>query len=138
VPWRGEYSRELSAKVFAGQCRLIELGYRQGGAAGYGLCRMLVDQQGHAKGVLTHGQQKSLQTDRGVLVPGPAEEVASVREIYRLFVDEGKVESEIASFLNARGIVSDLGRPWTRGRVHQVLTNEKYIGNNVYNRVSSS
>jgi DNA invertase Pin-like site-specific DNA recombinase len=24
----GEYSRELSAKVFAGQCRLIELGFR--------------------------------------------------------------------------------------------------------------
>jgi DNA invertase Pin-like site-specific DNA recombinase len=33
----GEYSRELSVKVFAGQCRLIELGYRQGGPAGYGL-----------------------------------------------------------------------------------------------------
>ena len=33
----GEYSRELSTKVFAGQCRLIELGYRQGGMAGYGL-----------------------------------------------------------------------------------------------------
>src|SRR5512134_3776203 len=29
----GEYSRELSVKVFAGQCRLIELGFRQGGAA---------------------------------------------------------------------------------------------------------
>lgn len=28
----GEYSRELSVKVFAGQRRLIELGYRQGGA----------------------------------------------------------------------------------------------------------
>ena len=27
----GEYSRELSAKVFTGQCRLIELGFRQGG-----------------------------------------------------------------------------------------------------------
>ena len=26
----GEYSRELSAKVFAGQCRLIEMGFRQG------------------------------------------------------------------------------------------------------------
>ena len=26
----GEYSRELGAKVFAGQCRLITLGYRQG------------------------------------------------------------------------------------------------------------
>ena len=32
--------------------------------------------------------------------------------------------------------VTDLGRPWTRGTVHQVLTNEKYIGNNVYNRIS--
>ena len=40
----GEYSRELSAKVFAGQCRLIELGFRQGGHAGYGLRRRLVDQ----------------------------------------------------------------------------------------------
>jgi hypothetical protein len=32
--------------------------------------------------------------------------------------------------------LSDLGRPWTRGTVHQVLTNEKYVGNNVYNRIS--
>src|SRR5512136_3084245 len=42
----GEYSRELSAKVFAGQCRLIELGYRQGGMAGFGLRRVLIDQNG--------------------------------------------------------------------------------------------
>ena len=34
-----EYSRELSVKVFSGQCRLIELGFRQGGPAGYGLRR---------------------------------------------------------------------------------------------------
>ena len=26
----GEYSRELSAKVFAGQCRLVRMGFRQG------------------------------------------------------------------------------------------------------------
>jgi len=47
----GEYSRELSAKVFAGQCRLIELGYRQGGSAGYGIRRMLIDEQGQPKGL---------------------------------------------------------------------------------------
>ena len=35
-----------------------------------------------------------------------------------------------------RGILTDLGRPWTRGTVHQVLINEKYIGNNVWNRGS--
>jgi len=30
----GEYSRELSTKVFQGACRLIQLGYKQGGTAG--------------------------------------------------------------------------------------------------------
>ena len=39
----GEYSRELSIKVFTGQCRLIELGYRQGGPAGFGLRQLLID-----------------------------------------------------------------------------------------------
>ena len=33
----GEYSRELSSKVFQGACRLIQLGYKQGGTAGFGL-----------------------------------------------------------------------------------------------------
>jgi len=55
----GEYSRELSKKVFAGQCRLIELGYRQGGAAGYGLRRMLIDEHGNTKTVLNPGEHKS-------------------------------------------------------------------------------
>jgi hypothetical protein len=56
--------------------------------------------------------------------------------MYHAFADEGKMESEIAAQLNERGCTTDLGRAWTRGTVHQVLINEKYIGNNVYNRVS--
>lgn len=132
----GEYSRELSAKVFAGQCRLIEHGYRQGGAAGYGLRRRLIDQSGAPKGELARGEHKSIQTDRVVLVPGPSEEVETVRWMYRAFVEKGKSEREIADFLNARGLVTDLGRAWTRGTVHQVLINEKYVGDNVWNRIS--
>ncbi len=41
----GEYSRELSVKVFTGQCRLIELGYRQGGP-GVWIASLLDDQSG--------------------------------------------------------------------------------------------
>ena len=48
----GEYSRELSTKVFIGQCRLVELGFHQGVAAGYGLRRALIDDQGNPKGLL--------------------------------------------------------------------------------------
>jgi hypothetical protein len=132
----GEYSRELSSKVFQGACRLIQLGYKQGGTAGYGLRRMLIDQNGEKKAVLKMGEQKSLQTDRVILVAGPEQEVLVVRGIYRAFLEESKLESEIAAGLNAQGLVTDFGRAWTRGTVHEVLTNEKYIGNNVYHRTS--
>lgn len=132
----GEYSRELSAKVFAGQCRLIEMGFRQGGPAGFGLRRVLLDQSGIAKGELRRGEQKSLQTDRVILRPGPADEVKLVHRIYGWFVEDGLNEAAIARRLNDGGSATDLGRPWTRGTIHQILTNEKYIGHNVYNRRS--
>jgi DNA invertase Pin-like site-specific DNA recombinase len=132
----GEYSRELSTKVFAGQCRLIELGFRQGGPAGYGLRRVLIDQAGSFKGELARGEQKSLQTDRVILQPGPDSEIAIVNHIYRWFIDDNLSETEIAERLNEQGICTDLGRAWTRGTVRGVLINEKYVGNNVYNRRS--
>jgi hypothetical protein len=132
----GEYSRELSAKVFAGQCRLIEIGYRQGGPAGYGLRRMLIDQTGAHKGILTRGEHKSIQTDRVILVPGEPVEIETVRWMYQAFVEDGKLEQEISELLNIRGVIAEDGSKWTRGRIHQVLTNPKYVGDNVWNRVS--
>ena len=132
----GEYSRELSKKVFAGQARLIELGFRQGGAPGFGLRRMLVGEDGVQKGLLDRGEHKSIQTDRIILVPGPPEEVAIVRQIFELFVSGQKSEAEICATLNKQGILTDLGRRWSTGVVRQILSNEKYIGNNVWNRNS--
>lgn len=132
----GEYSRELSVKVFAGQSNLIRLGYRQGGPAGFGLRRLLVDEHGAPKGELRRGEHKSIATNRVILVPGPTEEIALIREIYEMFVERRASESEIAGILNARGILTDLQRPWTRGTIHQLLINEKYVGNNVWGRTS--
>jgi DNA invertase Pin-like site-specific DNA recombinase len=133
----GEYSRELSNKVFKGQCRLIQLGYRQGGPAGFGLRRMLVDQNGSPKGLLKRGEHKSLQTDRVILVPGPEDEVVYVRRIYELFTRGGMKEGQIAEWLNGQGVRhTELDRAWSGAMVREVLTNEKYIGNNVFNRIS--
>ena len=132
----GEYSRELSTKVFAGQCRLIELGYRQGGMAGYGLRRVLIDQAGHIKATLARGEHKSLQTDRVILIPGPTNEVRIVNLMYQWFVEEELTTGEIAGRLNGMGVENHLGRRWCRQTVREVLTNEKYIGNNLFNRRS--
>lgn len=130
------YSRDLSEKVFKGACNIVRHGYRQGGAPGFGLRRQLIDEQHNVKGVLARGEKKSIQTDRVILIPGPSEEIATVLRIYKLFLDENMPERIIASLLNREGILTDTGVPWTRGTVHQILTNEKYIGNNVYNRSS--
>jgi len=128
-----EYSRELSVKVFAGQRRLIQLGYRLAGPAGFGLRRSTVNEFNVPCRTLARGEQKRLKTERIILVPGPREEIETVRWMYELFC-AGKQPTEISRVLNQAGIKSDYGRPWTAWTVGQVLKNEKYIGNNVWNR----
>lgn len=75
----GEYSRELSVKVFAAHCAHIGRGFWQGGDPGFGLRRLQISGEGKPKGLLERGQLKNLQTDRVVVVPGPPEEVETVQ-----------------------------------------------------------
>src|SRR5262249_26075207 len=63
----GEYSRELSAKVFLAQCRLASLGWWQGGTAPFGFVRQIVDKDDRRKQVLKPGERKSIATDRVTL-----------------------------------------------------------------------
>jgi len=129
-----EYSRDLSTKVFQGKRRLIELGYWQGGPPGFGFRRALLDPQGKIRGYLAPGDRKALQSERVIIVPGPKKEVQIVNQMYRWCADEGHSPAEIAKRLNAMGVLSDLGNPWTLFTVRQLLTHEKYIGTNVWNR----
>ena len=48
-----------------------------------------------------------------------------------------KRQTDIADILNARGIAASAGRSWTNYAVYSVLSNEKYIGNNVWNHVTN-
>lgn len=47
-----ELSRTLSQKVFIGQTRVVKMGFRGGGHAGFGLRRPLVDESGTPKAIL--------------------------------------------------------------------------------------
>jgi DNA invertase Pin-like site-specific DNA recombinase len=133
----GESSRELSVKVFIGQCRLAELGFWQGGPPPYGMRRFLFEEGRRLKFQLERGQQKSLQTDRVILGPGPPQEVAVVRRIFSSFVVGGKRPAEIANALNAEGILNAEGGRWRSAAIRDVLAREKYLGHNIFNRVSA-
>lgn len=132
----GEYSRELSSKVFIGQCRVVKLGFWRGGPASYGLRRVLLDETGARRMQLEYGQRKSLQTDRIVLTRGPAVERQIVRGIFNSFVKHNKTVTEIANELNARGVASPRGGRWWSRTVDTMLANEIYLGNVVFNRSS--
>lgn len=133
----GEYSRELGAKVLAGQKRLAAMGFKQGGRAGYGLRRLLVSVDREPKQELAPGERKSIASDRVILVPGPPAEIHTVREIYRMFVSEGMSTDAIARELNRRGIAFTEKSKWNHYAVNSVLTRPKYCGRCAFNRTSS-
>ncbi|PJG55248.1 recombinase family protein [Bradyrhizobium forestalis] len=130
-----EYSRELSAKVHAGQCRFAQLGFKLGGRPGYALLRELVDSSQQSRGVLKDGDRKYVTTDHIRLRPGIPEQIAIVRWIFERFL-EGKSEAAIARELNRKAIPTSTGTRWKRAAVNRVLRNENYIGNLTFNRRS--
>jgi DNA invertase Pin-like site-specific DNA recombinase len=132
----GEYSRDLSVRVFAGQKRLTLLGFKTGGVPGYGLRRMLVSSSGAYKQELAFGERKSIATDRVILVPGPAHEVATVKEIYRMYITDRRTLCAIARKLNSRGIPRPGHAKWDFSAIRIILTHPKYVGCAVFGQVS--
>lgn len=135
----GEYSRELSTKVYEGSKRVSQLGFKVGGTAGYGLRRMLVSGNRVHKQELMRGQCKNIKDDRVILVPGPEEEIDCIREIFRMYTEELRLPIAIARELNRRGVQYTGGNTrtqWYSGCVSRILENPKYAGYNVYGRRS--
>jgi len=132
----GEYSRDLGIRVFEGQKRLTLLGFKQGGAPGYGLRRMLVSASGSRKQELTLRERKSIATDRVILVPGPPHEIQTVKEIYRMLMSEKRSLCSIARKLNANCVPRPGHAKWDHSAIRTILTNPKYIGNAVIGRTS--
>ena len=132
-----EYSRELSAKVKAGQLRLTRLGYKMGGFPPYGMRRMLLDTHGTPKQLLADFERKSLTTERVILVPGPAEEIAVVQRIFREYADEQQSLTNIARNLNNEGIAFVHGGKWTTTTVAHALDRSQYMGTHVWGRTTA-
>jgi DNA invertase Pin-like site-specific DNA recombinase len=131
-----EYARELSAKVFAGQSRLAAKGYKLGGRAGFGLRRLLLDSEGRPKIILQEGQEKHLATDRVMFTLGPPEEVAIVRDVFSMFLEQDMALFEIARVLNDRGVKTANSGLWDTQVVSRMLKHPKYTGSAVFNRRS--
>ena len=130
-----EYSRELSDKEFRGKSRIAQLGFWVGGNPPYGYRRLMLSANGAPRQILERGEQKSLKTDRIVLVPGPIEEVECVRSIFSMAL-QGDTCRSIACDLNRQG-KTHFGRQWLHGAVYKMLKNPMYAGHSIWNRTTT-
>ncbi|MFM0598410.1 recombinase family protein [Paraburkholderia dilworthii] len=133
----GEFSREMSRKVFLGLCLNVRRGFHAGGPPGYGLRRVLVDGARQVRQPLERYEYKSVQSDRVIVAPATGNEAAVVRKIFEWYATQPISATAIARRLNDFGIFNGWARPWQGQNIRKILHNESYIGTNVYSRTTS-
>lgn len=131
-----EHSRELSRRVSSGQRRVATMGFRCGGAAGYGYRRAFIDEAGRVVHSAEANEWKAVQRARTTLQPGPPAEVAAVRRIFELYVDHQQSVAEITRKMVGEEWPTPQTGQWTDDQVGLILSNEKYAGTLVFGRTS--
>lgn len=130
----GEYSRELSERLQTAKRRQTVRGFAPGGPAPFGTQRQTINPDGSHGSVLGLGERK-IRLDQDVRwTPGPADQLRTMRRIFRAFTAERRGVTEIARELNQRGWFYPDGSPWTYARVKAALTNEVAVGSFVFNK----
>jgi len=132
-----EFSRELSEKTTSAMSQMVRDGLWPGAMPGYGLRRLLASNDRTPKCQMKFGERKNLRADHTLIVPGPPEEVATVKEMFRLYTQEKKSFLHIAGRLNTLGIprvCNESSGPWTYQAVRQIVLNSKYTGSLIWGR----
>lgn len=130
----GEFVRELSDRLRRAKKLQAHLGHHTGSAVVFGIRRLLITHEGKPRQILEAGERKAIATDRIRLVVGPAEEVATIKEIFRLFVRKRLSHEAIARRLIKEGRPHPAPGPWTGARVRRVLRDEIYTGTVFYGK----
>jgi site-specific DNA recombinase len=73
------------------------------------------------------------ETKKNTLIPIP-EEREVVEEIFNLYIG-GMGEQRIANHLEQKGVFTRKGKPFQRATIRKMLTNEKYYGASVRNKI---
>ena len=124
----GEYSRELSVKLARAHLQQAQLGFRQGGKLIYGFRRLLVGPDRGRRQVLNSGERKAVSSDKVLVIPGPPEELAVIRRIFRLYVRDGLSVPAIAKRLTQSRVTGYGGNPIRKWTIRHILSNELCIG----------
>jgi DNA invertase Pin-like site-specific DNA recombinase len=133
-----QFLRDISRNITRGLLDNAKKGRNNGAVANYGYDRLLLDDQGQPRQRLRPGEKVARPKSwRVVLVPSEnAEEVETVRWIFRTFLDTDTSFRAMANELNRRGVRApgrhrrgDREWPlWDGNAIKRILTNPVYCG----------
>ena len=128
------FSKTLSELTIRGQSKKAKNGYSAGQAAPYGYDRMLVDEEGNHRTRVKQGEKVAKPDGwHTTFVPGDPDRVAHVQWIFSQYL-AGDSPWTIAKTLNKRGVPSPRGGKWNKGTIRDMLKNEIYCGDFVWNK----
>lgn len=130
-----EFSRAQSERVTLAKRFIVENGFAAS-IPPFALTRQIVDRKRRPITVLTRGEVKASSAHRTVFVPGPPDEVATVRKIFRLYAITGLSLKALAECLNQNDAPSPSGRGWSAARLKRTIATEAYAGTYIYGRVN--
>jgi DNA invertase Pin-like site-specific DNA recombinase len=105
--------------------------------------KLLLDANNKSIRTIPRGETLGIsKKDRAHLVPSDPARVATVREVFRMYTEEGKGYKAIAEALNRAGTPTARGKAWSSnhaglwsvGSVRAILNNPAYTGDLVWNR----
>jgi len=128
-----EYIKHLRETTMRGEIYLAKQGFHMGSAP-YGYDRALINETGRQVDVMKRGQLKSIKNYHVKLVPGDRDRVKTIKEIFNLRAYANMSVREIADHLNKKGIPSLTGKKWRYSVIGELLRNETYVGNSVFNK----
>ena len=114
------YSMNLATETMKGMRENAECGYHNGGMSPYGY--------------RTERAPDASGREHTKLVLGPDNEVETVREIFRLAVEDNRGAKSICQILNRRGVPGPRSPNWSQSSVGNVLNNGVYVGDSVWNK----
>ena len=160
-------SKDLSKVTIRGQLSVVDKGYWSGGVPPYGYDLLYEDASGQPVRQIrfaTDGSKEEYapegtfvrmhprgtrlarpKSDRPRLVLSSPDRVALVKQIFRMYIEDGLGYFSIAAALNAEGIPSPRDgnwstttiRAWGVGTIRSILKNGIYTGDLYFNRRSS-
>jgi site-specific DNA recombinase len=114
------YSMNLATETMKGMRENAERGYYNGGTLPYGY---RTERAADASG-----------REHTKLVLGPEDEVKTVREIFRMAVEEDRGAKSICKILNKRGVPGPKFSDWKPSTVDNIMNNRVYVGDSVWNK----